>query len=116
VLLKPETRHEYLRRNSRTDLSYAEQSRAIGLLEMQRYALLMFTSCGWFFSDVGGIETLQILKYAARVIELMEELQLASPRKQFLEILSGARSNLSEKGTAADIFTRLVAPVARQLS
>ena len=115
MLLQPETRQQYLQRNSRRDLSYAEQSRAITLLEMQRYALLMFTSCGWFFSDVGGIETLQILKYAARVIELMEELQLAAPRKQFLEILGRARSNVSEKGSVADMFTRLVAPVAREL-
>lgn len=45
-------------------------TRARELLEMERNALRMFTSCGWFFDDVGGIETVIILRYAARAIEL----------------------------------------------
>jgi alpha-amylase/alpha-mannosidase (GH57 family) len=79
-------------------------SRAIDLLEMQRSALLMFTSCGWFFSDLAGIETIQVIRYAARVIDLMDQLGLDPPRKQFLEILSEAKSNRPEKGNGAEIF------------
>ena len=51
-------------------LSGAETARALSLLESQRNAQLMFTSCGWFFSDISGIETVQIMRYAARAIEL----------------------------------------------
>ena len=81
--------------------------RVLDLLEMQRSALLMFTSCGWFFSDLAGIETLQVLRYAARVIDLMDQLGLDPPRKKFLDILSEARSNRPEKGTGADIFSQI---------
>ena len=55
--------------------------------------LLMYTSCGWFFNDISGIETIQVLKYAARAIDLMEQLNLPSAREVFLEILSAAKSN-----------------------
>src|ERR1051325_2220614 len=81
--------------------------RVLDLLEMQRSALLMFTSCGWFFSDLAGIETLQVLRYAARVIDLMDQLDLDPPRKQFRDILAEARSNRPEKGTGADIFSQI---------
>lgn len=80
--------------------------RVRNLMEMQRSALLMFTSCGWFFSDLAGIETVQVMRYAARVIDLMDQLGLEPPRKQFLEILSEARSNRPEKGNGADIYLR----------
>jgi hypothetical protein len=66
----------------------------------------MFTSCGWFFSDISGIETVQILRYSARVIELMNELDLPSPRAKFLEILSEAKSNKPEEGSGSDVFIR----------
>lgn len=79
-------------------------SRVWDLLEMQRSSLLMFTSCGWFFSDLAGIETIQVLRYAARVIDLMNKLGLDPPRKEFLELLSEAKSNRPEKGNGADLF------------
>ena len=78
------------------------------LLEMQRSALLMFTSCGWFFSDLAGIETIQVLRYAARVIDLMNKLGLDPPRKEFLELLSEAKSNRPDRGNGADIFLRYI--------
>jgi alpha-amylase/alpha-mannosidase (GH57 family) len=60
------SREEFLARHSRQTLSPMDQLRALSLLEIQRNALLMYTSCGWFFSELSGIETLQIMKYAAR--------------------------------------------------
>src|SRR6185295_15964472 len=86
----------------------AGDPRVWDLLEMQRSALLMFTSCGWFFSDLAGIETVQVLRYAARVIDLMNELDLEPPRKRFLEILSEAKSNRPEKGAGSDLFIRII--------
>ena len=67
----------------------------------------MFTSCGWFFSDISGIETIQVMRYAARVLDLQKELGLDPPRKRFLELLSEAKSNRPEKGSGADIFLTL---------
>jgi hypothetical protein len=64
----------------------------------------MFTSCGWFFSDLAGIETVQVLRYAARVIDLMNKLGLDPPTKEFLEILSEAKSNRPDKGNGSDLF------------
>jgi hypothetical protein len=72
--------------------------------------LLTYTSCGWFFNDISGIETIQILKYAGRAIDLMEQLNLPSARDRFLEILSEAKSNRAEMGTGADIFERFAKP------
>ena len=82
--------------------------RVLDLLEMQRSALLMFTSCGWFFSDLAGIETIQVLRYAARVIDLMNKLGLDPPEKEFLALLAEAKSNRPEKGTGSDLFIRLI--------
>ena len=78
---------------------------------MQRCGLLMFTSCGWFFDDISGIETVQILKYAARAIQLAQEVG-ASPEigKVLLDKLAEARSNVPEMGTGADIFKKVVLP------
>lgn len=101
VILDPEhTRTDFLQRHATT----SEESRVWDLLEMQRSALLMFTSCGWFFSDLAGIETIQVLRYAARVIELMDN----PPKKEFLELLAEAKSNRPEKGNGAEIFLRYI--------
>jgi alpha-amylase/alpha-mannosidase (GH57 family) len=91
-------------------LSRDEQERGLGYLELQRMLLLMYTSCGWFFNDISGIETIQILKYAARAIDLMEQLRLPSVRDEFLEILHEAKSNRPKLGTGADIYRRFVEP------
>ncbi|HXD30694.1 MAG TPA: DUF3536 domain-containing protein [Pyrinomonadaceae bacterium] len=99
---------KFFSKQSRRALSENEQARALVLLEMQRNALLMFTSCGWFFSEISGIETVQILRYAARALELGEQLGISSPRKHFLEIMAEARSNIRENGNGAAIFQNLV--------
>jgi len=104
VLLNRCTPGDFLAQHAGQALSPADEVRAFTLLEMQRNALLMFTSCGWFFYDLSGIETIQVMKYAARVIELSDQLGLPSYRKPFLAILAEARSNIAEKGTGADIY------------
>ncbi len=78
--------------------------RALALLELQRYALSMFSSCGWFFADIGRVEPVQLLRYAARTLELIESLGGRSPRREFLETLSRAHSNDPRMGTGAEIF------------
>jgi alpha-amylase/alpha-mannosidase (GH57 family) len=107
VILDPEAVPDFFREVWKRPLAEFEQERALALLELQRNALLMFTSCGWFFSDLAGIETVQVMRYAARVIELQEQLGLRNVRKEFLQMMAIARSNRKELGTGADIYTRL---------
>ena len=97
-------------------LSDAQVVRAFDLLESQRNAMLMYTSCGWFFSDVSGIETVQVLHYAARVIQLAEKVSGRALEPQFREKLSGARSNIADRGTARQIYDRDVVPMRLDLS
>ncbi|MQA99950.1 MAG: DUF3536 domain-containing protein [Actinobacteria bacterium] len=74
------------------------------LLEMQRFALAMYTSCGWFFNDVSGIETVQVMRYAARTLELLDDLGGRSVRTDFLDALGDARSNLPGHADGAQIY------------
>ena len=70
-----------------------EITTALKLLEMQRHGQLMFTSCAWFFDEISGIESLQVLKFAARAIQLAERNFSAHLEKDFLNILEKAPSN-----------------------
>lgn len=110
ILDEQKSREEFLHRQAPRDLTREEKQRALLFLQLQRNSLLMYTSCGWFFNDIAGIEPVQILKYAGRAIDLMDQLGLPSPRRRFLETLSQAKSNRPESGNGADIYRRLVEP------
>jgi hypothetical protein len=93
-------------------LSEAERVRALELMEMQRHAQLMYTSCGWFFDDISGIETVQIIAYAARVLQLAQELfgpDADSLEPAFLSRMAEARSNEASAGDGAKIYKACVA-------
>lgn len=92
------------------NLSEEDRVRAMELLEIQRQAMLMYTSCGWFFSEISGIETVQIMKYAARAMQLAAKFSKKNLEKRFLEILSEAKSNLPEHGNGQQIFEKFVKP------
>ncbi|MEO5761892.1 MAG: DUF3536 domain-containing protein [Vicinamibacteria bacterium] len=92
-------------------LDVNERERALCLLEIQRFCQLMYTSCGWFFADISGIETVQVLKYVGRALDLMEDLGLESPRAAFMEAIGAARSNVPEWGSGAEVFERFVDPL-----
>jgi hypothetical protein len=79
------------------------------LLEMQRHRLRMFTSCGWFFDDIAGIESQIVLRHAVRAIELAGP-SAASLLEGLAERLAAARSNHPDAGTGADILRRRVVP------
>jgi alpha-amylase/alpha-mannosidase (GH57 family) len=108
VLDQYHSREQFLFDHGGRWLSTDEQWRALAHLELQRMLVLMYTSCGWFFSDLAGIETIQILKYAGRAIDLMEQLGLPSARARFFEILAKAKSNRPEMETGADIYRQFV--------
>ena len=83
---------------------------ALTLLEAQRHAMLMYTSCGWFFNDIAGLETVQVMRYAARTIDLLDELGEALDVEEVLAILDGAVSNDPSEGTGRDMWKRHVDP------
>ncbi len=106
----PENVAAFFERHAGRQPEGLERVWALKLLEMQRHALLMYTSCGWFFNDLGGIETIQVLRYAGRVVQLAEELFLEPIEAQFLWRLEKARSNVPENGTGRDLFNKHVKP------
>ncbi len=83
---------------------------ALKLLELQRHAMLMYTSCGWFFNDLAGIETVQILRYAGRVAQLAWEVLQVSVEPELLRRLERAKSNVPASGTGRDLYERIVGP------
>ncbi len=85
-----------------------DRETVLKLLELQRHTLLMYTSCGWFFDDLSGLETLQILQYAGRVIQLYRELFDQDLKQGFLEILKQAQSNASLYGDGRQIYESFV--------
>jgi len=100
----------FIKKHQKTVLSKDDIIRAIKLLEMQRQALLMYTSCGWFFCELSGIETVQILKYAARAIQLAQEFVDYDIENKFTDILQNAKSNIVELGSGKDIYHKFVKP------
>ena len=113
VILDPseESVVRFLDRHAIGALTGDERSLALGLLEMQRYLLLMYTSCGWFFDDPAGLETRQVLRYAARAVELAEEHLGGSVEPLFLKLLERVRSGLGERPDASELYRTLRAPL-----
>jgi alpha-amylase/alpha-mannosidase (GH57 family) len=122
-LKKPwEARNEYigviLKRNDDTIRKFlkdhasktAEPSKVLRLLEMQRHAMLMYTSCGWFFDELSGIETTQIIQYACRAIQLVSQVANYDLEKEFISRLESAPSNDPELRNGAVVYERLVLP------
>jgi hypothetical protein len=79
-------------------------------MEMARHAMLMYTSCGWFFDDLSGIETVQCMQYAARTAELIEEIGGEPVEPALVERLALARSNLAEEGDGRRVWAQRVRP------
>lgn len=103
-----ESRKQFFDEQASHQLSETEKATALRLLEMQKNSMYMFTSCGWFFSDVSRIETVQNLRYAARVFEALKGFDNFTVEKTFLSLLDEAKSNYAGEGSAKDIFLRIL--------
>ncbi|HZK19053.1 MAG TPA: DUF3536 domain-containing protein [Clostridia bacterium] len=106
----PESMDNFFDKHSKRKLNEPERVQILKALEMQRHAMLMFTSCGWFFDELSGIETVQVMQYAGRVIQLAQELFNISYEGLFLEKLAGAKSNIPELDNGAVIYEKFVKP------
>lgn len=118
VIYNRDSKHvnQFLESHGGRKLTSREKTRLLRLLEMQRQALLMYTSCGWFFDEISGIETTQILQYANRAMQLAEQEGNVHLEEEFINRLSHAHSNVKEYGTGANIYEQFVEPRRLTLS
>ena len=105
-----ESVNNYFKRHAKKDLSPDEQVLMLKLLEMQRHAMLMYTSCGWFFDELSGIETVQVLQYAGRAVQLSEDITQDNLETAFVKRLTSAKSNVPEHQNGAVIYKKFVKP------
>jgi alpha-amylase/alpha-mannosidase (GH57 family) len=107
---RPENLARFFHRHARRELDAGEEITVLRLLELQRHAMLMYTSCGWFFDELSGIETVQVIQYASRVIQLAREVFGEDMEGEFLERLALARSNIPEYRDGRQIYEKFVRP------
>ncbi|HSJ15491.1 MAG TPA: DUF3536 domain-containing protein [Longimicrobiales bacterium] len=110
ILSRAANLRPFLARHARGELSDAERVRALKLMELQRHAMLMYTSCGWFFNEVSGIETVQVLQYASRAIQLAEDVLDLKLEADFMTRLERAPSNIAETSHARRVYEQHVLP------
>lgn len=107
----PQNLEHFMDRQANRTLTAEERIIMLNLLELQRHAMLMYTSCGWFFDDLSGIETVQIIQYAGRVLQLFQETFGREMESGFLELLGQVYSNIPEQGNGRRIYEKFVRPV-----
>lgn len=106
----PESVNAFLAEHATRELNAEERIEALHLLEIQRQAMLMYTSCGWFFAELSGIETVQVLHYAARAIQLARALDGDDLEPEFLRRIAEAPSNIPQFGNGRGVYEKLVLP------
>ncbi|MBD3334845.1 MAG: DUF3536 domain-containing protein [Candidatus Eisenbacteria bacterium] len=100
----------FLSEHAVRELTAEEKVTVLKLMELQRNAMFMFTSCGWFFADLSGIETVQVIQYAARALQLAREALRIDLEPEFLWLLEAAKSNIPGQGTGRQIYERTIRP------
>ncbi len=107
----PENVARFLAEHGVRELTQQERTTVFELLELERHTQLMYTSCGWFFDEISGIETVQIIAYAGRVLQLAAKL-FGEPgvalEAEFLALLGTAKSNVPGMGSGAEVYRRHV--------
>ena len=110
-----ESIQRFFESNAVHPLNEEGSTRALKLMELQRHLMLMYTSCGWFFDELSGIETVQVIQYAGRAIQLAEEIFKQPLEDRFIELLEKAKSNVPSHKDGAAIFEKFVRPAAIDL-
>jgi alpha-amylase/alpha-mannosidase (GH57 family) len=111
VVLDPgdDSVERFLKQHAHPDLGEVEVTEALWLLEMQRHGMLMFTSCGWFFDEISGLETTQCLRYAGRALQLARHFN-QDYEEEFVRALEKAPSNLPQVKHGRGVWEQLVRP------
>jgi alpha-amylase/alpha-mannosidase (GH57 family) len=111
----PESIVSFFSRYARRELSTDDEVAALKLLELQRHLMLMYTSCGWFFDELSGLETVQVIQYAGRAVQLAQGLFGDGIEETFLQALVKAKSNIPEHQDGASIYRKFVKPAVVNL-
>ena len=98
----------FLHQHASRKISGPERKKLLKLLDMQKNGLLIYTSCGWFFDDIAGIEAAQVMRYAAKAMELAKEVTGSELEPEYVRILEAAPSNLH--GNGARTYALFVRP------
>jgi alpha-amylase/alpha-mannosidase (GH57 family) len=106
----PENVEQFISQAAGRPLDEANRITFLKLLEMQRNAMLMYTSCGWFFDHVTGIESVQVIKYAARAIQLCRDVQKEDLEPEFKNMLERIPANNHEIHNGRDVYHAYVEP------
>ena len=109
-------RNTFFAEQARRNLSDDDKVAVLKLQEIQRHAMLMYTSCGWFFDELSGIETVQVIQYAGRALQLSHGLLGQDLERGFKERLSAARSNIPENGSGTQIYEKFALPAQVDLT
>jgi len=112
----PETVQRFLERHRTHELNESEVITVLKLMELQRHTMLMYTSCGWFFDELSGPETVQIIQYAGRAVQLAEELFGDTLEGRFSEHLELAKSNIRKHGDGKRLYEKFVKPAIVDLT
>ncbi len=115
VVLNRDYTDEFLSEHAQKELSADDKVKLLKLLEMQQHAMLMFTSCGWFFDEISGIETVQVIQYAARAMQLAKEAGGVDLEPEFLKFMEKAPSNIEEINDGSQVYEKFVRPSALDL-
>lgn len=107
---------EFFSRHALHDLSPEERRRVLALLEMERQAMLMQTSCGWFFDDIAEPGSVQVMRHAGRAMDLARRVLGIDLEAAFIEILTRAPSNDPGCATGAAVYEAQVRPAAADLA
>src|SRR3954469_17142637 len=106
----PKNIEKFMVRHATRELNDQERVTVLQLMELQRHAMLMYTSCGWFFDELSGIETVQVIQYAARAIQVGRDVLGKDFEPGFLELLEHAQSNIPENGNGRTVYEKFVKP------
>jgi alpha-amylase/alpha-mannosidase (GH57 family) len=106
----PDNLDRFFKRHGARRLGDQGRTKALKLLEMQRNLMLMYTSCGWFFDELSGIETVQVIQYAGRAVQLYGDIFGKSIEDRFLERLGEAKSNIPDHQDGRRIYEKFVRP------
>jgi len=103
-------RERFFTEHAHKQLADSEKAAVLKLMELQRHAMLMYTSCGWFFDEISGIESVQVVQYAARALQLAREIFGKDLEGEFLTRFEGAKSNIPENRDGRGIYEKFVKP------
>ncbi|HLH53464.1 MAG TPA: DUF3536 domain-containing protein [Verrucomicrobiae bacterium] len=105
-----ESTNRFFEAHASRPLKEEEKVLCLKLLELQRHAMLMYTSCGWFFDEISGIESVQVVQYAARALQLAQEVFGKDLEPEFLTHFEKAKSNIPENRDGRSIYEKFVKP------